>query len=212
MRAPTLHEQFADLDKQGHAVRLGMWVFLGSETMLFAGLFALYAGYRIMYPAGFAAGAAGDNLVFGTINLFLLLTASLAATLGLLAVRAAALRRAAGLFSFAAASGVAFLALKTAEYVQHFHEGIFPGGGYDRLAASTPRGADIFYTLYFLSTGLHALHLFVGIGLMLWIASGCLGGRYSPANRARVENSVLYWHVVDIFWMFLWPLFYLMRG
>jgi len=210
VRAPTLHEHFADLDKQAHAARLGMWIFLGSEAMLFTGLFALYAGYRVMYPVDFAAAVAHDNLAIGTVNLFILLTASLAAALGLVALRAAALRRAAGLFLFTMASGVVFLFLKGVEYVQHFHEGIYPGIHY-HFAELPARGANVYFTLYFLSTGLHGLHLVAGIGLMLWIAVGCLRGVYGPANRTRVENSVLYWHVVDVFWMFLWPLFYLMR-
>ena len=210
MRAPTLHEQFADLAKQEHAARFGMWVFLGSEAMLFTGLFALYAAYRVMYPVEFAAGVAENNLAIGTINMFILLTASLTAVLGLSAVRSARLGRAAALFLFTAAAGVAFLSLKGAEYLQHFHEGILPGPSY-HFAELPGRGAIVFFTLYYSATGLHALHLIAGIALMCWIAWGAARGHYSPANRTHVENSVLYWHIVDVFWMFLWPLFYLTR-
>lgn len=210
MRAPTLHEQFADLDKQEHAARLGMWAFLGSEAMLFTGLFALYAAYRVMYPVQFAAGVGHNNLVIGTINLFILLTGSLTSVLGLHAVRNARLPRAAVLFAFTAVAGVVFLALKATEYFQHFHEGIVPGPNY-HFAELPGRGTIVFFTLYYLSTGLHALHLLAGIALMGWVAWGSFRGMYSPANQTRVENSVLYWHVVDVFWMFLWPLFYLAR-
>lgn len=210
MRAPTLHEQFADLDKQEHAVRLGMWVFLGSEAMLFTGLFALYGAYRAMYPAEFGAAAAHANVALGTANLFILLTASLIAVLGEGAVRASRLRPAAALFFVTALLGVAFLVLKGIEYGQHFEEGIFPGSAY-RFAALPTRGANLFFTLYYALTGLHALHLAAGVGLVSWIAVGCLRDRYSSASKSRVENSVLYWHLVDIFWMFLWPLFYLTR-
>ncbi|APR76331.1 Cytochrome c oxidase polypeptide III [Minicystis rosea] len=210
MRAPTLHEHFADLDKQQHASRLGMWIFLGSEAMLFTGLFALYAAYRVMYPVEFAAGVSKNNLALGTINLFILLTASLTAMLALLAVRAGAPRRATVLFLFTALSGVVFLVLKGTEYVQHFQEGIVPGPAY-HFAELPSRGANLFFTLYYYATGLHAIHLLVGIGLMVWVAWGCQRGIHTAADPVRVENSVLYWHMVDIFWMFLWPLFYLTR-
>ncbi|MFT3773138.1 MAG: cytochrome c oxidase subunit 3 [Minicystis sp.] len=210
MRAPTLHEHFADLDKQTHAARFGMWIFLGSEAMLFTGLFALYAAYRVMYPVEFAIAVAHNNLAIGTINLFILLTASFTAMMGLLAVRAARFPRAAVLFLFTALAGVVFLGLKGVEYFQHFQEGIFPGPAY-HYAELPSRGANVFFTLYYYSTGLHALHLVAGIVLMLWVAWGTYRGLYSPANQIRVENSVLYWHMVDIFWMFLWPLFYLTR-
>lgn len=210
MRAPTLREHFADLDKQEHASRFGMWAFLGSEAMLFTGLFALYAAYRIMYPVEFAAGVAHNNLAFGTINLFILLTGSLTAVLGLSSVRSARLQQAGGFFLFTALAGIVFLGLKVAEYIQHFHEGIVPGPQY-HFAGLPGRGAILFTSMYYLSTGLHALHLLAGIVLMGWIAAGSFRGLYSPSNRTWVENGVLYWHVVDIFWMFLWPLFYLAR-
>lgn len=208
MRAPTLHEQFADLDKQDHAARLGMWIFLGSEAMLFTGIFALYTGYRVLYPAEFAAGVGHNNLAIGTINLFILLTTSLTAVMGLHAVRSAHNRRAAGFFLFSVIGGIVFLVLKGVEYFQHFHEGIFPGPRY-HFTELPGAGANLFFTLYYYATGLHAIHLIVGIALLFWIAMGCLRGLYSPASQMRVENSVLYWHLVDTFWMFLWPLFYL---
>jgi cytochrome c oxidase subunit 3 len=207
VHAPKLHEQYADLARQEHAARLGMWVFLGSETMLFAALFALYAAYRTMYPADFAAGVRRDDLVLGTVNLGVLLTTSFVAVLGLHAVGGARPLRAAWLFLFCAVGGAIFLGLKGLEYVEHLHEGLYPGS-----PTLAPGGATVFFTLYFALTGLHGLHLLVGIGLVLWAAAGCLRGRYPPSDRIRVENVVLYWHAVDVLWIFLWPLFYLARG
>lgn len=210
VRAPMLHEHFADLDKQEHAARFAMWAFVGSEAMLFTGLFALYAAYRVMYPVEFAAGVAHNNLALGTINLFLLLTGSLTAVLGLVSVKGGQQRLAAGLFLFTAVAGIVFLGLKGTEYLQHFHEGILPGRNY-HFAELPGRGAMLFATMYYFSTGLHALHLLAGVVLMAWLAWGIFRGLYSAANKSWVENGVLYWHVVDIFWIFLWPLFYLAR-
>lgn len=210
MRAPTLHEQFADLGKQEHAARLGMWLFLGSESMLFTGLFALYAAYRVMYPAEMAAAVAHQNVAIGTINLILLLTASFLGALAEQSVKAGVLRRASWLFAAAVVLGLAFLGLKGVEYAQHFHEGIYPGAAY-RFAALPGPGARVFFTLYYQLTGLHALHLIGGIITLSWISIGCLKGRYSSARRTPVTLAVLYWHVVDLFWIFLWPLLYLAR-
>jgi cytochrome c oxidase subunit 3 len=184
-----------------------MWVFLGSETMLFTALFALYAAYRTMYPAEFLAGVGRDNLLIGTVNLGILLTTSLGAVLAEHAVGEARPTRAAWLFLFCAAGGAAFLALKGLEYAEHLHEGLYPGS-----LTLARGGATIFFALYFTLTGLHGLHLLVGIVLVLWAALGCLRGRYPPSDRVQVENVVLYWHVVDVFWLFLWPLFYLTRA
>jgi cytochrome c oxidase subunit 3 len=187
-----------------------MWAFVGSEAMLFTGLFALYAAYRVMYPVEFAAGVAHNNLAIGTINLFVLLTSSLTAVLGLSAVRDGRQRLGAGLFLFTMLAGIAFLVLKATEYVRHYHEGLIPGVSY-HFAELPGRGAIIFSTMYYFSTGLHAIHMLAGVALMAWIAAGTYAGLYSAANRTWLENSVLYWHIVDIFWMFLWPLFYLTR-
>jgi cytochrome c oxidase subunit 3 len=210
MRAPFLHEQFEDLEKQAHAARLGMWVFLSSELLLFAGLFTLYAAYRTMYPAAFAECVARNDVAIGTTNTAVLLTSSLVVALGLHEVRRGRSRRAAWLLLSAIACGLVFLSLKGLEYRGHFHEGIFPGVGF-RPADPLPRGAVTFFSLYYLSTGLHAIHVVAGMGLLAWIAAGCFRRAYSSENDVRVELVALYWHLVDVVWIFLWPMFYLMR-
>jgi cytochrome c oxidase subunit 3 len=184
-----------------------MWVFLGSETMLFTALFALYAAYRTMYPAEFLAGVGRDNLLLGTANLGILLTTSLAAVLAEHAVGEARPSRAAWLFLFCAAGGILFLGLKGLEYAEHVHEGLYPGS-----LTLARGGLSTFFALYFALTGLHGVHLLAGIGLVIWAAVGCLRGRYPPSDRARVTNVVLYWHAVDVLWLFLWPLFYVTRA
>jgi cytochrome c oxidase subunit 3 len=210
MRAPRLYEQFEDLDKQAHAARLGMWGFLASELLLFAGLFALYAGYRSMYPDDFAAAIAHNDVVIGTANTAVLITSSFTVAMGLHAVRAGRLGRAAGLLLFSVACGLLFLVLKGTEYAHHFREGIYPGVAYHD--AELPSfGARTFFTLYYLMTGLHAFHVIVGLAILVWLAVGCLRADFSPARSTHVELGALYWHLIDVVWIFLWPMLYLMH-
>ena len=207
---PRLAPHFEDLGKQTHAVHLGMWIFLGSEVLLFAGLFALYAGYRVMYPRDFTAAVAHNDVAIGTINTFILITSSLTVALSVHAARAGRLRRAGSLLGASIFLGAAFLVLKGMEYRAHFHEGIFPGEGY-RFAALPGYGAKLFFTLYYLLTGLHAIHVTAGLILLFWVLHGCIKRRYSPAYHTPVELAGLYWHLIDIIWIFLWPLLYLAR-
>jgi cytochrome c oxidase subunit III len=210
MRTPLLHEQFEDLEKQAHASRLGMWIFLSSELLLFAGLFALYTGYRVMYPTDFALAVAHDNVAIGSANTAILITSSFTVALSLPAARAGRGRVAAALLAFSIACGLAFLVLKGVEYGQHFHQGIYPGTAYDDPAMRS-YGAHMFFTLYYLMTGLHAIHVMVGMGLLAWIAAGAWRGVYAAGNTVRVELVALYWHLIDVVWIFLWPMLYLMH-
>ena len=210
MRAPLLHEQFEDLDKQEHAARLGMWVFLATELLFFAGLFTLYSAYRTMYPVDFGLGVAHNNTAIGTINTAILLTSSMTVAMALHEVRRGRPRWAGWLVLFSVACGLLFLILKGVEYFQHFHEGIFPAGHY-HFAELPTYGAKMFFTLYFLMTGLHGIHVIVGMGLLFWISGGCFRREYSSANQVHVEVVALYWHLIDVIWIFLWPMFYLMR-
>lgn len=210
MRAPHLVEQFEDLDKQAHAARLGMWIFLSSELLLFAGLFALYAGYRVMYPTDFAAAVAHNNVAIGTANTAILITSSFTVAMSLHAVRRGNPRRAALLLALSIAGGLLFLALKGIEYAEHFRAGIYPAGGY-RYAGLPTAGARMFFTLYFYLTGLHALHVCVGLILLGWLAWGSYRRLYSPASYTHVELGALYWHLIDVVWIFLWPMLYLLH-
>jgi cytochrome c oxidase subunit 3 len=210
MRAPRLFEQFEDLAKQAHAARLGMWIFLSSELLLFAPLLALYAGYRAMYPTDFAVAVAHNNVAIGTGNTLILITSSFTVAMSLHAVRRGHPRRATGLLLFSIGCGLLFLVLKGLEYAQHFREGIYPGAAYHDAELSGP-GANRFFTLYFSLTGLHALHVMVGSGILAWLAWGSFRRVYSAANDVHVECGALYWHLVDVIWIFLWPLLYLIH-
>jgi cytochrome c oxidase subunit III len=211
MPEPLLAEQFEDLDKQRDAARLGMWTFLGSEVLLFTGLFALYATYRALYTEEFGMAVAHNDVAIGTINTFVLLTSSFTVALSVHQIRRAEPRRAAALLLFSVLFGLVFLVLKSAEYLEHFRQGIYPGSSY-RFAELPGHGAQVFFTLYFLSTGLHALHVTGGAAVLGWLMVKAWRGAYSPAYHTPLELGALYWHLVDVVWIFLWPCLYLMHA
>jgi cytochrome c oxidase subunit 3 len=210
VREPRLAEQFEDLDKQVHAYRLGMWAFIASEALLFAGLFTLYAAYRVMYPAEFAEAVAHNDIVLGSVNTCILITSSLTVALSVHAIRGDHARRAGAFLAASIVLAIAFLVLKGTEYTEHFREGIFPGDQF-RNTEMTRFGHKMFFTTYYISTGLHAIHVIIGIGVLGVLAVQCLLRRYSAASYVPVELGGLYWHLVDVIWIFLWPLLYLAR-
>jgi cytochrome c oxidase subunit 3 len=206
--APALGEQYPDLATQEHTLEWGMWIFLGSEALLFAALFALYAGYRTMYPHEFAEAIQENTRVFGTTNMYVLLTSSLAAALAVGAARQDRQATAAKLLLVTAALGVAFLVIKGIEYAKHVHDGSLPGRYYRDVRLPT-FGANRFFTMYWVMTGFHALHVTAGVGVVLWMAARAFAGHYPPGRQAKLEMGALYWHLVDVVWIFLWPLLYL---
>lgn len=210
MPAPRLAEQFADLGTQGAAARLGMWIFLASELLLFAGLFTLYGAYRAMYPAAFAAATTHNDIVIGSVNTIVLITSSLTVAMAVHATKTDRPRRAASLLGATVVLGLVFLALKATEYADHFRHGILPGAAY-RFTELPEHGARVFFTLYYAATGLHAVHVTAGLAALVWLATGCARRRYGAAHHVPVELGGLYWHLVDLVWIFLWPLLYLAR-
>lgn len=203
-----LEPHFESLDRQIHAVRLGMWIFLGSEVLLFGGLFALYTAYRSAYTADFHRALLHNEVLIGTANTVILIVSSFTVAWAIHALRAG--RRRTCLTSLAAtiALGATFLALKAVEYTDHIADGITPGPGYS-FAELPGHGARLFFTLYYFATGLHALHMIGGIALMAFLAIRVQRGRTTPEYHAELEMGGLYWHLVDCIWIFLWPLFYL---
>jgi cytochrome c oxidase subunit 3 len=210
MRATTVHFQYASLARQHATARLGMWVFLGSEVLLFAGLLALYAAYRFAYPAEFHAASAHANLVIGTVNTYILITSSLTMALAIHATRRGRRLQTVALLGATIALGLTFDVLKAIEYAGHLAEGLAPGAYYafDGLPA---HGAALYVTLYYLLTGLHALHVTGGLGVLVWLALRARRGDFTPTSHIALELGGLYWHLVDLVWIFLWPLLYLIR-
>jgi cytochrome c oxidase subunit 3 len=185
-----------------------MWIFLGSESLLFAGLMLAYALTRRHYPQGFAMGSRETSFILGTLNTGVLLTSSLLVALAEL--RSETERRPASriLLLATAGLGVLFLAIKSVEYVDEIKRGLLPLFDQPfRYAGPDRQGVAAFFRFYFMLTGLHAVHLIAGIALVLWTA---FSARTSIVrNRRRVAATALYWHFVDIVWVFLYPLLYL---
>jgi cytochrome c oxidase subunit III len=186
-----------------------MWLFLSSESLLFAGLLALFAGYRLAYPVAFHAAAEHANIVLGTINTFVLLTSSLTVALALASTQRGRRGATVGWLVVSIAFGATFDVLKIVEYAQHVHDGFAPGHYYSSTAL--PDGAVLYFTLYYLLTGLHALHVTAGILVLAYLAVRARHGAYTPESHVVLECGALYWHLVDLVWIFLWPLLYLMR-
>jgi cytochrome c oxidase subunit 3 len=202
--------QYESIEKQRATARLGMWVFLGSESLLFAGLFALYAAYRFVYPDEFHAAAEHANVVLGTINTYVLLTSSLTVALAIHAARHGARRRIVGFLLLTIALGITFDVLKIVEYAEHLREGIAPGAYYS-FSELPAHGAVLYVTLYYLLTGLHAIHVTGGLIVLIWLAVKAQRGRFTPDSHLALELGGLYWHLVDLVWIFLWPLLYLIK-
>jgi cytochrome c oxidase subunit 3 len=212
MARDRLRVQFEDLEQQTHAAQLGMWIFMASEVLFFSGLFALFVAYRFEYGDAFRQAATHTDLGLGTANTFILLTSSLLVVLSIHAVRNS-WRRASVVWLLAGTIvlGVIFLGLKLLEYLHHFREGFFPGPYYSNTELPG-RGARMFFDLYYAMTGLHAVHVMIGLALMGWLIVLVRRGRLDADYHTPLELCGIYWHFVDVVWVFLWPLFYLLRA
>lgn len=204
-----LEEHFETLGQQAHAARLGMWVFLASEALLFAALFALFASYRVHHPDAFREAVHENTKVLGSINTGVLLTSSTLVAGGVHALRAGRSRLAGGLVAGTMALGFVFLIIKFTEYGEHFREGIYPGSYGRYFTVHATRGLAEFWTLYYTMTGLHAVHVTVGLCVLGAMLLGLRRGSVAQATAHRLEIGAIYWHLVDVVWIFLWPLFYL---
>ncbi len=199
---------YTDPRQRTHALHLGMWAFLGSETLLFAGLFGLYAGYRSAYGAEFRAGVAHNNAVIGTANTVVLITSSFFVAWAIHALRASRKRACIGSLCVALLLGLTFLVLKSIEYAEHFREGFAPGMHYSSTELPM-HGTALFFALYYAMTGLHAFHVIGGLTVLTWLAIRVHRGKTRADHRTELELGGLYWHLVDVVWIFLWPLLYL---
>jgi cytochrome c oxidase subunit 3 len=191
-------------DKLG--IKLGMWLFLYTEIMLFGALFLLYAAYYKKYTANFAESAQELDLVFGTVNTLLLLTSSFTVAAAITAIHRQARRLAIILLAASSTLGLIFLVNKYFEWSHKIHAGIYLNSD---LLTGGPLGNNIFFSLYYLITGLHGLHVLVGITLLTTCGIMVATNRIVSGNYVFLENVGLYWHLVDLVWIFVFPLFYL---
>jgi cytochrome c oxidase subunit 3 len=206
---PNLQHHFHSMEQQLEASTLGMWVFLVTEIMFFGGMFMAYILYRILYPEAWMLGSNHLNVTMGALNTAVLICSSLTMVL---AVRAAQTSNRGGQILnliLTIVFGSVFLVVKYFEYKEKFDHHLVPGASFD---ATLPQAAQqqLFFSIYFMMTGIHALHMVVGIGIMLVILAMAIRGRFSSSYYTPVEVSGLYWHFVDIVWIFLFPLLYLL--
>ena len=207
--ATGLAHHFEDLEQQREAATLGMWAFLVTEIMFFGGLFGAYVVYRTMYPEAWDNASNQLDVFLGAVNTTVLIGSSLTMAL---AVRCAAQgknKAVAGFTFLTLLLGFVFLGVKVIEYKHKWDHHLMPGPNFE-LNGVVGGHEQIFFALYFAMTGMLAFHMIIGAGLMLWVIIKALRNDYTPQNHTHVEMIGLYWHFVDIVWIFLFPLLYLL--
>lgn len=238
-RTGELYGQFETLEQQKDIATLGMWIFLVTEVLFFGGLFMTYTINRHSYPAAFGIGGNTLDLKLGGANTVILIMSSLTMAMAVRAAQLGKKKQITGFLIATLILGGAFLGVKAIEYKQKFDHHLIPGKSFDlryvtehtqpkddaeRLSLAKEKEeldqafekdpylsshAQLYFSLYFGMTGLHALHMIVGAGLLIWLIKQSLGGRFGPGYNTPVEVTGLYWHFVDIVWIYLFPLLYL---
>ncbi|HTO87886.1 MAG TPA: cytochrome c oxidase subunit 3 family protein [Thermoanaerobaculia bacterium] len=206
---PELQHHFVDLEAQKEASSLGMWVFLVTEILFFGGMFTAYVVYRASYRAAFEGASNLLDIRLGAFNTAVLILSSLTMALAVWAASQGKKNRIVVFLSATILLGAVFLGVKVIEYSQKFEHHEVPGPHFV-VPHGLPRQAEMFFSLYFCMTGLHALHMVVGIGLLSWLIARARRGDFTTRYNTPVEMVGLYWHFVDIVWIFLFPLLYLL--
>jgi cytochrome c oxidase subunit III len=205
---PFVHyHQFESPLQQYQASSLGMWVFLITEIMFFGGLFLTYAIYRSANPAAFAAGSHHLDIKLGAFNTVVLIGSSLSMAMAVYAAEIGKKKQQVVYLLLTIFLGAVFLGVKAIEYSHKFHEHLVPGPHF--MFPHAAKEVQLFYSLYFAMTGMHAFHMIIGIGLLAFLTWQASIGKYTKAYHTPVEMIGLYWHFVDIVWIFLFPLLYL---
>lgn len=217
---PSLLVQFDTAFQQKDASQFGMWVFLITEIMFFGGLFGAYLIYRNLYNPAWVAASSSIDISLGAINTAVLICSSLTMAMGVHSAALGARKLLVFWLVATLALGSVFLGIKAVEYHQKYVEHHIPGANfdfnYDRvekgekpIPADVATQTSIFFALYFAMTGMHALHMIIGVGILIFLIYRAYNGAYPPHHYTMVENFGLYWHFVDIIWIFLFPLLYL---
>ena len=238
-RTGELYGQFQTLEQQKETAALGMWIFLVTEVLFFGGLFLTYTINRHAYPAAFGMGSNTLDIYLGGFNTVVLILSSLTMAMGVWSAQVGKKQLVTIFLILTLALGSVFLGVKVVEYKQKFDHHLVPGYHFDisycaknanactdltaearatedkqleeaeKADPDLNNHAQLYFSLYFGMTGLHALHMIVGAGLLLWLLKESVGGRFGPAYNTPVEIIGLYWHFVDIVWIYLFPLLYL---
>jgi cytochrome c oxidase subunit III len=215
---PALVHQFSDAKQQKNAASLGMWLFLVTEIMFFGGMFCAYLIYRLEHFNAFAAASQQLSIKMGAFNTAVLIVSSLTVVLGVKAAEAGKRKLLVGYLLVTVLLGLTFLVVKGFEYREKFERHHVPGSTFSftdkfddngKQIQVSSKEAELFFSLYFVMTGMHALHMIIGCGLFSVLAFLAWKGHYTPSYFTPVENAGLYWHLVDIIWIYLFPLLYL---
>ena len=228
---PALQHHFENLEQQREAGALGMWVFLVTEIMFFGGMFLAYTLYRTMYPAAFASASNHLDLTLGAVNTAVLIFSSFTMAMAVYSVQVGKRRNQLVCLLLTIVLGLTFLGIKAVEYHDKYVDNLIPGQlipGHPfnpevqgpgtpndehklhLLPGATVKNVEMFYWIYFAMTGMHAVHMIIGVGLLSVLTFFSWRGRYGPEYHNPIEISGLYWHFVDIIWIFLFPLLYLL--
>ena len=206
---PELQHHFPSLEAQKEASSLGMWIFLATEVLFFGGMFTAYVVYRANNRLAFEKASNLLDIRLGAFNTAVLLASSLTMALAVWAAARGARKRTLLFLSATMLLGLVFLGIKYVEYKEKFERHEVPGPHYV-VPHGAPRQTEVVFSLYFCMTGLHALHMIVGIGLLAWLFAKARAGAFTERYSTPVEMVGLYWHFVDIIWIFLFPLLYLL--
>jgi cytochrome c oxidase subunit 3 len=205
---PHVQAQYDDANQQREAATLGMWIFLSTEILFFGVLFASYTVCRVLYPEGFAAASRRTDMLLGTAETAVLLLSSSLIALGVRAIQIDRRARAAVFFAATASLGIAFLVMHGFEYHKEYSEHLVPGLDFDQTGPLS-RAVELFFWMYYCITGFHSLHVAIGIVVISVLAVRIARGRFGALDYTAPDLAALYWHLVDIVWIFVYPLIYL---
>lgn len=210
LHPPKLAHHFSSMDQQKSAAKLGMWIFVVQEILFFSGLFMGYIALRYLYPETFAHSYQYLSTPLGALNTVILLTSSLTMALAVRACQTGTQKQQVVNLVLTILLACSFMVVKVIEYTGHIEEGMEPGRLFSH--PGTPGAAPhLFFSAYYTMTGTHGLHVLIGIGVLTWIMLRARKGHFGPHYYSPVENVGLYWHLVDLIWIFLFPLLYLVR-
>ena len=204
----TAHH-FDTADTQFDSNRMGVWIFLVTEVLFFGGLFCAFAVFRSWYFDGFVEAHHHLDKVMGAINTLVLIGSSFTMAMGVRASQTNNKKLAAVMLVITLLCAATFLGVKYVEYSHKFHEGLLPGAHFTATGFHNPKQAGMFFAVYFMMTGVHGVHVIIGMGLITWILIRTIRGEFSSRYYSPVEGVGLYWHLVDLIWIYLFPLLYL---
>lgn len=205
---PGLQHHFTTMTQQFEASKLGMWLFLVTEVLLFGGLFVGYGIMHAKHPEAFVAAHHHLDWRLGAVNTIVLLLSSFTMVMGVWAAQTGQKKKLIAFLLLTVILAMAFMGIKYVEYSHKFHEGLLPGKYYSHQGDTVP-GQFMFFSFYFMMTGLHGIHVLLGVVAILWVMFRAMRNEFSAHYYGPVDIVGLYWHLVDLIWIYLFPLMYL---